>query len=168
MKVIEQKIRSLYHSTVFLWLVSEFLLIFSFGRVCLWRHYVCFSPASRPRTQILSLFILAAIILSTLHGQISHVISAVCQGLRSCHRHIGKREDPWDEVDYNHVTLTLIAKNFMLYCRLIYILSMLYVRLMIKLKVGIQDSFNVGWYPHKITGLSHLKLKIYKLVKKIG
>ena len=25
MKVIEQKIRSLYHSTVFLWLVSEFL-----------------------------------------------------------------------------------------------------------------------------------------------
>ena len=60
-KVIEQKIRSLYHSTVFLWLVSEFLHIFSFFRVCVCRHFVCFSPVSRPRTQILSLFILAAI-----------------------------------------------------------------------------------------------------------
>ena len=30
MKVIEQKIRSLYHSTVFLWLVSVFFHIFSF------------------------------------------------------------------------------------------------------------------------------------------
>ena len=62
MKVIEQKIRSLYHSTVFLLLVSEFLHIFSFFRVCLCRHFVCFSPVSRPRTQILSLFILAAIL----------------------------------------------------------------------------------------------------------
>ena len=26
------------------------------------------------------------------------MISAVCQGLLSCHRHIGKREDPGDEV----------------------------------------------------------------------
>ena len=35
---------------------------------------------------------------------------------------------------------------------------MLYVRLTIKVKVGIQEiSFKVGWYPHKITGLSHLK-----------
>ena len=62
MKVVEQKIRSLYHSTVFLWLVSEFLRIFSFFRVCLCRHFVCFSPVSRPCTQILSLFILAAIL----------------------------------------------------------------------------------------------------------
>ena len=62
MKVIEQKIRSLYHSTVFLLLASEFLHIFSFFRVCLCRHFVCFSPVSRPRTQILSLFILAAIL----------------------------------------------------------------------------------------------------------
>ena len=62
MKVIEQKIRSLYHSTVFLLLVSEFLHIFSFFRVCLCRHFVCFSPVSRSRTQIFSLFILDAIL----------------------------------------------------------------------------------------------------------
>ena len=36
-------------------------------------------------------------------------------------------------------------------------LSMLYVRLTIKVKVGIPESFKVGWYPHKITGSSHLK-----------
>ena len=30
-------------------------------------------------------------------------------------------------------------------------LSMLYVRLTIKVKVGIPESFKVGWYPHKIT-----------------
>ena len=35
---------------------------------------------------------------------------------------------------------------------------MLYVRLTIKVKVGIPESFKVGWYPHKITGLSHLKI----------
>ena len=36
---------------------------------------------------------------------------------------------------------------------------MLYVRLTIKLKVkvGIPESFIAGWYPHKITGSSHLK-----------
>ena len=62
MKVIQQEIRSLYHSTVFLWLVSAFFHIFSFFWVCLCRHFVCFSPVSRPRTQILSLFILAAIL----------------------------------------------------------------------------------------------------------
>ena len=45
----------------------------------------------------------------------------------------------------------------MLYCRLIYMLSMLYVRLTIKVKVGIPACFKVGWYPHKITGSSHLK-----------
>ena len=62
MKVIEQKIRSLYHSTVFLLLASEFLHIFSFFRVCLCRHFVCFSPVSRSRTQIFSLFILDTIL----------------------------------------------------------------------------------------------------------
>ena len=36
-------------------------------------------------------------------------------------------------------------------------LSMLYVRLTIKVKVGIPESFKVGWYPKKITGSSHLK-----------
>ena len=35
---------------------------------------------------------------------------------------------------------------------------MLYVALTIKVKVGIPESFKVGWYPHKITGSSHLKL----------
>ena len=49
-----------------------------------------------------------------------------------------------------------IAKNFMLYCRLIYLLSMLYVRLTIKVKVGTPESFKVGRYPHKIAGSSHL------------
>ena len=58
---------------------------------------------------------------------------------------------------YNHVTFTPIAKNFMLYCRLIYMLSILCVRLMIKVKVGIPESFKVGWYPPKKTGSSHLK-----------
>ena len=37
---------------------------------------------------------------------------------------------------------------------------MLYVRLMIKVKVGIPESFKVGLYPHKITGPSHLKCNI--------
>ena len=60
---------------------------------------------------------------------------------------------------YNHVTFTPIAKNFMLYCRLIYMLSMLYVGLTIKVKVGIPESFKVGWYPPPpiITGSSQLK-----------
>ena len=35
----------------------------------------------------------------------------------------------------------------MLYCRLIYMLSILWVRLTIKVKVGIPESFKVGWYP---------------------
>ena len=48
---------------------------------------------------------------------------------------------------YNHVTFTPIAKKFMLYCRLIYMLSILCVRPTIKVKVGIPESFNVGWYP---------------------
>ena len=59
---------------------------------------------------------------------------------------------------HNHVTFTPIAKNFMLYCRLIYMLSILCVRLTIKVKVGIPESFKVGWYPPKKTGSSHLKV----------
>jgi len=67
---------------------------------------------------------------------------------------------------YNHVTFTLIAKNFMLYCRLIYMLSILCVRLTIKVKVGIPESFKVGYStpPQKKTGSSHLqppKIKNY-------
>ena len=61
---------------------------------------------------------------------------------------------------YNQVTFTTIAKNFPLYCRLIYMLSILCVRLTIKVKVGIPESFKVVWYPpppKKKTGSSHLK-----------
>ena len=36
-------------------------------------------------------------------------------------------------------------------------LSILSVRLTIKVKVGIQESFKVGWYRPKKTGSSHLK-----------
>ena len=46
----------------------------------------------------------------------------------------------------------------MLYCRLIYMLSILCVILTIKVKVGIPESFKVGWYPpQKKTGSSHLQ-----------
>ena len=62
---------------------------------------------------------------------------------------------------YNHVTFTPIAQNFMLYCRLIYMLSILCVRLTIKVKVGIPESFKVGWYPPKKTGSSHLNIKFF-------
>ena len=44
---------------------------------------------------------------------------------------------------YNHVTFTPIAKNFMLYCRLIYVLSIRCVRLTINVKVGISESFRL-------------------------
>ena len=40
--------------------------------------------------------------------------------------------------DYNNVTFTPIAKNLKLYCRLIYMLSILCGRLTIKVKVGYQ------------------------------
>ena len=76
---------------------------------------------------------------------------------KKCRQQQNFDSDPKEAWHYNHVTFTSIAKNFMLYCRLIYMLSMLYVRLMIKVKVGIPESFKVGWYPHKITGSSHLK-----------
>ena len=64
---------------------------------------------------------------------------------------------------YNHMTFTPIAKNFMLYCRLIYKLSILCVRLTIKAKVGIPESFKVGWYPPKKTGSSHLNSRTWKM-----
>ena len=38
-------------------------------------------------------------------------------------------------------------------------LSILCVRLTIKVRVGIPESFKVGWYPLKKTGSSHLKTK---------
>ena len=63
---------------------------------------------------------------------------------------------------YNHVTFTPIAKNFMLYCRLIYMLPILCVSLTIKVKEGIPESFKVGWYPSKKLGrvtLSYVTLK---------
>ena len=44
----------------------------------------------------------------------------------------------------------------MLYCRLIYMLSILCVIHTIKVKLGIPESFKVGWYPLKKTGSSHL------------
>ena len=60
--------------------------------------------------------------------------------------------DPKEAWHFNPVTFTPIAKDFMLYnCRLIYMLSILYVRLTIKVKVRIPESFKVGCYPHKIT-----------------
>ena len=64
---------------------------------------------------------------------------------------------------YNQVTFTPIAKNFMLYCRLIYTLSILCVRLTIKVKVGIPDSLKVGWYLPKKTGSSHLKSFLFRV-----
>ena len=38
-------------------------------------------------------------------------------------------------------------------------LSILCVRLTIKVKAGIPESFKVGWYPLKKTGSSHLKYR---------
>ena len=76
---------------------------------------------------------------------------------KKCRQQQNFDSDPKGAWHYNHVTFTPIAKHFMLYCRLIYLLFMLYVRLTIKVKVGIPQSFKVRWYPHKITGSSHLK-----------
>ena len=44
----------------------------------------------------------------------------------------------------NHEIFTTMAQNFMLCCRLIYMLSILCVRLTIKVKVEIPESFKVG------------------------
>ena len=69
---------------------------------------------------------------------------------------------------YNHVTFTPIAKNFMLYCSLIYMLSILCVRLTIKVKVGIPESFKVGWYPPpQKSGSSHLNAPVFILRSKV-
>ena len=76
---------------------------------------------------------------------------------KKCRQQQNFDSDPKEAWHYNHVTFTPIAKNFMLYCRLIYMLSMLYVRHTIKVKVGIPESFTVWWYSQKITGSSHLK-----------
>ena len=45
---------------------------------------------------------------------------------------------------------------------------MLYVGLTIKVKVGIPERFKVGWYPHKITGSSHLKVFVLLLIRPIS
>ena len=42
-------------------------------------------------------------------------------------------------------------------------LSILYVRLTIKVTVGIPESFKVGWYPHKITKSNNLYLITFVL-----
>ena len=44
-------------------------------------------------------------------------------------------------------------------------LSILCARLTIKVKVGIPESFKVGWYPPKKTGSSHLNDSFYKQIK---
>ena len=62
---------------------------------------------------------------------------------KKCRQQQNFDSDPREAWHYNQVTFTPIAKNFMLYCRLIYVLSMLYVRLTIKVKVGILESFKV-------------------------
>ena len=73
---------------------------------------------------------------------------------KKCRQQQNFDSDPKEAWHYNHVTFTPIAKHFTLYCWLIYMLSLLYVKLTIKVKVGIPESFKVGWYRHKIY-LSH-------------
>ena len=65
---------------------------------------------------------------------------------------------------YNHVTFTPIAEIFLLYRRLIYMLSILCAKLAIKAKVGIPESFKVGWYRQKVTGSSHLKEREFIII----
>ena len=55
---------------------------------------------------------------------------------KKCRQQQNFDSDPKEAWHYDHVTFTPIAKNFMLYCRLIYMLSILYVKLTIKVKVG--------------------------------
>ena len=62
---------------------------------------------------------------------------------------------------YNHVTFTPIAKNFTSYRRLIYMLSILCVILTIKVKVGILESFKVGWYPPPKKKLGRVTLNVH-------
>ena len=54
---------------------------------------------------------------------------------KKCQQQQNFDSDPKGAWHYNHVTLTPIAKHFMLYCKLIHMLSMLYVRLTIKVRV---------------------------------
>ena len=82
---------------------------------------------------------------------------------KKCRQQQNFDSDPKEAWHYNHVTFTPIAKNVMLFCRLIYMWSMLYVRLTIKPKVGIPESVKIGWYPHKITGSSHLKGPLFRV-----
>ena len=70
---------------------------------------------------------------------------------KKCRQQPNFDSDPKGAWHYNHVTFTSIATHFMLY---------IYVRLTIKVKVGIPESFKVGQYAHKITGSSHLKVPI--------
>ena len=63
--------------------------------------------------------------------------------------------DPKEAWHYNHVTFTPIANGIANYMQL----SMLYVRLTINVKVGIPESFKVGWNPYTITGSSHLNVE---------
>ena len=82
---------------------------------------------------------------------------------KKCRQQQNFDSDPKEAWHHNHVTFPPIAKHFKLYYRLIYMLSMQYVRLMIKVKVEIPESFKVGWYPHKITGSSHLNGRFFAL-----
>ena len=81
---------------------------------------------------------------------------------KKCRQQQNFDSDPKEAWHCNHVIFTPIAKNFMLCCRLIYTLSMLYVRLRIKLNEEIPESFKVGWYRHKITGSSPALIGIRK------
>ena len=79
---------------------------------------------------------------------------------KKCRQQQNFDSDPKEAWHYDHVTFTAIAKLFMLCCRLIYMWSMLYVRLTIKVNVGIPESFKVGWYPHKMTRSSQLNFVV--------
>ena len=57
---------------------------------------------------------------------------------KKCRQQQNFDSDPKEAWHYNQVTFTPIAQHFMLYCILIYMLSMLYVT--IKVKVGIPES----------------------------
>ena len=63
---------------------------------------------------------------------------------KKCRQQQNFDSDPKEAWHYNQVTFNLIAKTFMLRCRLIYMLSMLCVGLTIKVKVRIPESFKVG------------------------
>ena len=66
---------------------------------------------------------------------------------KKCRQQQNFDSDPKEAWHYNHVTLTPIAKNFMLYCRLIYMLSMLYVRLTTKCKGGYTRELQIRMVP---------------------